>query len=395
MKVAIVHDYLHQFGGGEKVVEKWLQMYPDAVIYTAFFVPDQFKESPYFLSAQEEGRIKTSFLRYFLNNGVRAKNWFKKLFWLYPLAMKTVKVSGYDAVLISSVYCAKNANFKNNSRVVHYCHSPTRFLHGMKTETDHTRLPGYFKILLPFFKFWLKKLDLSAVSRLNEKGTLWLSNSKFIKGIIKKVYKTDSIVVYPPIELDNFLNIDRGSNNESFYYCHGRISSHKRIDLAIHACMKSGKKLKISGLSSNQWEKDYLLKIVKDYESENPSNKDQVTFLGRISDEQYHINLSKCRAFLFPGEEDFGIAPVEVLASGTPVIAYKSGGALEYIRDGENGVFFDKQSTSSLVAAIQRFEEIEGSFDSKTIKETSTQFSERVFQKRIDDIVRGKSIKTV
>lgn len=389
MKIAIVHDYLHQFGGAEKVIEKWLQIFPKADIYTSLHTPETFKNSPEFELAYKEKRIKTSFAQKLIANKKMIR-YFKHFFWLYPLAMSFVKVKDYDLVLISSTYCAKNIKLENNKQVFHYCHSPTRFLHGLVTETDHKSLSRMHKFIIPFFKFWLKRLDLKAVENLNKNNCVWFGNSKFIQKTIKEVYKVDSFLLYPPIELQRFLKIKREDFSEtknSFYLCHGRISFHKRIDLAIKACLQMGRKLKISGGAGSQMEMDQLKNIVKEFEKEHPEKKGLVEFLGRTSDEELSVLMSKCRAFLFPGKEDFGIAPIEVLASGVPIIAYKAGGALEYIKPNKNGIFFEKQEVECLIGKIQEFEKIQ-SWDEQEIKNTTLSFSEERFRKEFLELVK-------
>lgn len=388
MKIAIVHDYLHQYGGAEKVVEKWLQMYPKADIYTALYTPETFKDSKEISEVGRNKRIHTSFAQKLIANKVMIR-FFKHFFWLYPLTMSRLKVKNYDVVLISSTYCGKNIKLENCNKVIHYCHSPTRFLHGLVTETDHKTLSKWQRIIIPFFKFWLKRIDLNAVKYLNKKGCVWIGNSNFIVKTIKDVYDVEAQTIYPPIELKEFLKIERKpKNQDEFYLCHGRISFHKRIDLAIRSCLKMGRKLKISGSSSFPKEMDELKKIVREWEDKNPRDKGLIEFLGRTSFEQYYNLLAECQGFIFPGKEDFGIAPIEVLASGTPLIAYQAGGALEYIKNGENGIFFPEQTTASLVNAIQAFEEMNG-WNGKKIKETSLKFSEEAFRNNIERVVKA------
>ena len=227
----------------------------------------------------------------------------------------------------------------------------------------------------------MRWLDLDAVKKLNTLGTTWLANSEFIKTTIKQVYFTDSTVVYPPIELDKFLSLKRTGGGD-FYLCHGRISFHKRIDLAIVACLELGEKLKISGTAGFQKQMDDLVKLVTDYEKKYPEKKGLIEFLGRTSDEQYFDLVNHCKGFLFPGKEDFGIAPIEILASGVPLIAYQAGGALEYIKDGVNGVFFPEQTVDSLITGIQRFEQIRD-WNTEQIRESSLLFSSTVFRQKI------------
>jgi len=398
-KIAIIHDYFNQFGGAEKVVEVWLEMYPEAEIFTSVFIPENFASSPSISKAWQEKRIKTSFLQGFFTSNNSNRNqkdggeiagnknlkYFKHLFWLFPIAMSFLKVCGFDFVLISSTYCAKNVNLKTNpdTKIVHYCHSPTRFLHGLVTETDHSSLGLAYRILIPFFAWWLKILDLKAVKNLNNLGCIWLANSKFIQQTILNVYKTESIVVFPPIELDRFLKNERKIEvNQPFYLCHGRISFHKRIDLAIKACLQLKKRLLISGTSGLPQEMDLLKKIVEDAEKKDPSLKGLITFLGRTTDQEFADLMQSCLAFLFPGKEDFGIAPIEMLAAGVALIAYKAGGALEYVKDWENGVFFDEQSVESLSNAIIKFEQ-KNQWDVEKIKQSSLSFSRQSHQKSI------------
>lgn len=390
MKIAIVHDYLHQFGGAEKVVEKWLEMYPDADVYTSIYTPDKFTNSEYFEKARVENRIHTSFAQKIISSPKTIK-YFKHFFWLYPISMSFLEVKNYDVVFISSTYCAKNVKLVNNKKVFHYCHSPTRFLHGLVTETDHASLSKAQKLVIPIFKKILKKIDLKAVENLNNNGCIWIGNSKFIQQTIKEVYKVDSLLIYPPIELERFLKVERQPINgdQEFYLSHGRVSFHKRIDLAINTCLKLGKKLKISGNAGSQMEMDQLQNIVKEFEKSNPDKKGMIEFLGRTEHHQIMGLLSQAKGFLFPGKEDFGIAPMEMLAAGLPIIAYKAGGALEYVRDGVNGVFFDEQTIESLSSSIKIFEDNISNFDAQTIKNTSLEFSEQKFRQEIDKLVKN------
>ena len=389
MRVAIVHDYLNQYGGAEKVVEKWLQMYPEAEVFTSVFIAENFKSSEIFRKTQENNQIHTTWLQILFNHRFALK-FFKHLFWLYPIVMSFVTVKNYDLVLISSTYCGKNIKLENCKKIIHYCHSPVRFLHGLVTETDHKSLHNFYRSLIPLFTFWLKWMDLKAVEYLNKKGAIWISNSKFIKDLILQVYKTESTLIYPPTEINKFLKIERNSleqTRQSFYFSHGRISFHKRLDLAILACLEHGRPLKISGSASLKKEMDDLKQLVTDFESKHPDKKGLIEFLGRTTDEQFFELLKQCRAFLFPGREDSGITPIEVFASGTPVIAYQAGGALEYLKNQENGLFFPEQSVESLVQAILKFESIEKQFNSNTIKETSKAFSSEVFEMEIKNII--------
>ncbi|MBC7471926.1 MAG: glycosyltransferase [candidate division SR1 bacterium] len=394
MKTVIVHDFLFQYGGAEKVVEKWLEMYPDAIIYTSFCIPEKFQSSTTFSKAFDENRIITSFAQRIFdiknqNGGSKFIRFQKHFFWLYPLSMRSIKIKNAGLVLISSTDCAKQVRLQNCNKVIHYCHSPTRYLNGLTTDTEHATLSLAYKLLLPLFTWWLKILDHDAVKYLNNQNTIWVANSKYIQKTIKNVYHTRSEVIYPPIELNKFLDNPRLKNKKEFYLCHGRISFHKRLDLAIETCLKLGKKLKISGTSALDKQTEDLKKIVSDYNTTHPESVGLIEFLGRTSDEEVLELMSECKAFLFPGKEDFGIAPIEMLAAGVPIIAYEDGGALEYVQNGINGVFFDEQSIKSMVKAIENFE---ASFieNTQNIRKTTLPFDESKFRNSINDVVAQK-----
>ena len=483
-RVAVVHDFCFQYGGGEKVVEKFLEMYPEADLYTSIFVPSKFRSSRIFTNHFESGKVKTTWLNgiFNWNNGFLLR-YFKHFFWLYPLVMRSVTLQDYDLVLISSTDCGKQIRFNNSPKVLHYCHTPTRYLHSL-VDSENYKIGFVQKFLLSIFVFLLRPMDLRAVEYLNSKKCIWIANSVFVQGLISEIYKTNSVVVYPPIEVEKFLELKRvggsfsidnegilkqvqddavveacntpfegvkpnvsgllgfsrnnegilsfvqddstfldkekntplkGSNevrgsfsvdnegilkqvqddgvaedvsedkindNKPFYLCHGRVSFHKRIDLAIRACLELGVRLKISGTSALPQEMEDLHKIIDEYESKFPAKKGLVELLGRTTEDQILDLISTCKAFIFPGKEDFGIAPVEMLAAGVPLIAYQSGGALEYVQESVNGVFFGTQTAQSITKAIQEFEKKQG-WDEAKIRKSATPFDQKVFVKEI------------
>ena len=389
MQVAIVHDYLHQFGGAEKVVETWLEMHPEAVVYTLVFVPGKFASSAVITRAHREGRIRTTWVQSWLP---RVPKFFKHFFWLYPLVMSGVEVTGYDAVLISSTYCGKNIRLGDNHHVVHYCHSPTRFLHDLVTGTDHRSLSLGYRLVIPLLKPFLRWLDLRAVNHLRERDTVWVANSRYIRGVIREVYGVESSVVYPPIELDKFTGISRHPlvGAESYYLCHGRISFHKRLDLAISACLQTGRRLKISGTSALPAEEVGLRKLVADYEAAHPESRGLVEFLGRTSDTQVEKLVKHARGFIFPGKEDFGIAPLEMIAGGLGIIAYRAGGALEYVQPGVNGIFFPEQNVPSLVEALDEFETL--TLNVPTLRATTRNFGTAEFVQKFLTLINKNDV---
>lgn len=380
MKIAIVHDYLYQFGGAEKCVEKWLEMYPNADVYTSFVVPQKFVNSKVITQAYKNKQIKTTILQKLFEIPFFLK-FQKHLFFIYPLVFSFWKVKNYDKVILSSTFCAKNIQFENCSKILFYCYTPTRFLHNLLTEEDHQNINWFFRKTMKIFTFFLKKLDLRAVNNLNRLGAKWISISEFVQKNILEIYKTDSEVIYPPVEIDNFLAIKREKTEtleQNPYLYFGRISFHKRLDLVILACLELGRKLKIAGGASLYSEFKALQKIVTDFELKNPEKKSLIEFLGRVSDEQRDQLLQTSRAFLFPTKEDFGIVSIEAFAAGMPIVAYQDGGALEYVKPNQNGIFFEKQTVESLKQGILEFE-AQKDWNTEIIKSTSRDFSAQKF----------------
>jgi len=379
MKVAISHDYLFQFGGAEKCVENWLKIYPEADIYTSFSLPHKFDSSELISKAFKENRVKNSFANWLFKIPWMVK-FQKHLFWLYPFSMSFFKLKNYDLVIVSATYCGKNIRIENAKKILFYCYTPTRFLWNLVTEVDQKNINPIFRFLIPIFLWPLRLNDKHAINNLKNQGAVFIAISGYIQSLIKNIYKQNSIVVYPPVGTEEFLKLERKEEiKDPFYVYFGRISFHKRLDLVIESCLSLRRKLKIIGESSFLPEKTKLHKIVADYEAKFPETKGLVQFLGRLPDTQRDQVLQQAKAMIFTPKEDFGIAPVEALAIGCPVIAYKSGGALEYVIDKVNGLFFEEQTVESLNQAILDFEQLPA-LDVNQIKNSSRKFSNESFQ---------------
>jgi glycosyltransferase involved in cell wall biosynthesis len=391
-KVAVIHDFCFQYGGAEKVVEKFLEMYPESDLYTSIFVPSKFESSETLTRHFTSNKIKTTWLNAMFkwNNGFLLK-YFKHFFWLYPIVMRFVVLRDYDLVLISSTDCGKQIRFNNLPKILHYCHTPTRYLHNL-IDSESYKISFAQRILLPIFVFFLRPLDMMAVKYLNSKNCIWIANSIFVQGLIKDIYATNSVVIYPPIEVSKFLALERvnysvkDNKDADFYLCHGRISFHKRIDLAIRASMELDRKLLISGTSALPQEMKNLQSIIDEFEFNHPTKKGLIKFLGRTTDEQINELISTCKALIFPGKEDFGIAPVEILSAGVPLIAYKAGGAMEYVKEGINGIYFMEQTVESLKQGILDFENITN-WNENEIRESAKKFDEKVFIEKIESLL--------
>jgi len=326
MKIAFVHEYLNQFGGAERMLQALCSIFPNAPIYTLMY--DRSATGGIF----DGKEIRTSFLQTF----PFARKHHHVFPLLMPLGIEQFDFSEFDVVLSISASFAKGIITKPSTRHICLCLTPTRFLWDNSQKfIDGFGYPSFIKKLIPPFLTYLRIWDREAAYRVDE---FW-AISKFVQERIRKYYNADSRIVYPPVNISKFnLSEERGD----YYLMVGRLVSYKRFDLAISVFNKLGYKLKIAGVGP---EMKRLKKIA--------GNK--IEFLGLISDEELASYYAKCQALIFPQEEDFGIVPLEAMASGRPVIAFRGGGASETIIDGKTGVFFDEQNEGSLLETIKNF----------------------------------------
>lgn len=363
MKVAIVHDWLVNYGGAERVVEQMLKMYPDADIYTLVY--DQKKMGKIF----PKEKVHTSFVQKI----PMATKLYTKFLSLMPKAFEKFDLTDYDLVIASSSSCAKGVITSPNTAYIAYIHSPMRYAWDLYY--DYLKNSGFLtrtfmKLQMPKIRIW----DFISSQRIN---TL-VANSSYIKKRIKKFWNRDAKVVFPPVDVDRL-----SANNlppEDFYVVFSRFVNYKRVDLAISACGELGKKLVVIGSGSQEAELKALAAKYK--------NAD-IKFTGRISDEEVKVYLQKCRAMIFSAEEDFGIIPVECQACGRPVIAFGKGGALETVAENKTGIFFKEQTAESVKEAILKFEDLEkaGKFDSATIVNHAQNFSSQRFRNELQAVI--------
>jgi glycosyltransferase involved in cell wall biosynthesis len=364
MKVAIVHDWLVNYGGAERVVEEMLKLYPEADIYTLVY--DEKKMGKIF----PKEKVHTSFVQK-LPMSTRL---YTKLLTLMPKAFESFDFSGYDLVLCSSSSCAKGVITAPDVPHICYIHTPMRYAWDQFFEYRKRsgRLTKFFmNRWMPSIRLW----DFVSSQRIDS----LISNSKYISRRIQKYWRLPSSVIYPPVDTERLSPNNKPT--EDFYVVFSRFVPYKRIDLAIKACGKLGKKLVVIGGGSQEAE---LKALAKEAFSSHP---DDVKFTGRISDAEVQDYLQRCKAMIFSAEEDFGIIPVEVQACGRPVIAFGKGGALETVKDGVTGVFFDKQETESVCTAIKNFEELysKGTFVSEKIVEHAKSFSAERFRNELKE----------
>jgi Glycosyltransferase len=332
MRIAIVHDYLAQGGGAERVVEAMHAVWPEAPIFTSVYDPEAT------FSSFQTMDIRTSFLQRF--PFARNSRFHKVALPLYPLAFEHFDFSEYDVVLSSSSGFAKGVITGPETCHISYCHTPARFAWRYH---EYVTRGGYGKQVrktLPFIVHFLRAWDYACAQN---RVDYFLANSRNIARRIRKHYGRGSDILYPPVDVHRFLVAEKPSAD--FLLVVSRLLSYKRVDLAVAACTRLNLPLKVVGTGPD---------LARLKSMAGPS----VEFLGRLPDSEVTRLMSNCRAFLFPGEEDFGIAPVEAMASGRPVIALRAGGALETVIEGETGLFFDEPEVDSLVETLRRLEDL-------------------------------------
>ncbi|MDO8571858.1 MAG: glycosyltransferase, partial [bacterium] len=326
MKIAIVHDHLIQDGGAERVLKVLHELYPKAPIYTLVF--DKKKLGHVF----PPHSVRTSFLQH-IPLITKKYQWFLPLM---PLATEAYDLSEYDIILSSNSAFSKGVIPKQKTLHICYCHTPTRYLwsdtHAYIQELKKSQI---IKSILPFFLTNIRLWDRMAADRVD----LFVANSKTVQERIKKYYRRESDVIYPPVETEKFRI---AANIGDYYLAGGRLVSYKRFDIVIDAFNRLSLPLKIFGAGPE------YVKLKK-------SAKKNIEFLGAVSDKEKTSLYSHCIAYIHPQEEDFGITAIEAMASGRPVIAFAAGGALETVREGITGEFLIDQDWPALVDVILRF----------------------------------------
>ena len=360
LKVAIVHDWLVNYGGAERVVETFLEIFPQADIYTLVYDEKKMEKS------FPKEKVHTTFIQKI----PKATKLYTKLLPLMPLAFEELNLTKYDLVVSSSSCCAKGIITSPNTLHLSYIHSPMRYIWDLYYEYKE-KSNFLVKIFMMAFSKKLRIWDITSSRRID----VLIANSNYIKKRIKKCWGLDAEVINPPVETEKYFPNNKEA--EDFYVVFSRFVAYKRIDLAIEACKELGKKLVVIGDGE---EREKLKKLA--------DNDKNIIFTGRISDEEVRDYLQRCKAMIFSAEEDFGIIPVEVQACGRPVIAYGKGGALETVVSGKTGVFFYEQNKESVVKAIEEFEEMK--FDTVDILENSKKFSKEIFKEKILKIVEEK-----
>lgn len=358
MRVAIVHYWLVNVRGGEKVLEALCELYPDADIYTHVYDPSKFKNS---VIGQHQ------IFQSFISKLPAAKRWYQNYLPLMPLALEQFDLSDYDLVISSESGPAKGVIPAPGRPHICYCHSPMRYAWDMYH--NYKKRCGWFKRLLmvPLLHYIRRWDQLSSMS-----VSYFVANSHFVAGRIQSFYHRSAHVIHPPVDFDEFQPTNRPP--EEFYLLLGQLVSYKKADLAVRAFNASGRYLKVVG------EGEQLQELRRMAQS-------NIEVLGRLSFEEIKILLANCKALIFPGVEDFGIVPLEAMSSGRPVIAYREGGAVETVKENISGLFFDQQTAHDLNQAIERFEQSYEQFDSYSIRRYAAQFSKDRFKQQFSDYI--------
>ncbi|OUR98886.1 hypothetical protein A9Q84_05590 [Halobacteriovorax marinus] len=359
MKVILMHDWLTGFRGGERVLEVFCEMFPDAPLYTLLYKKGS--TTPLI----ENRKIVTSFLNYI--PGIHKH--YRKFLPLFPLAASMMKVVEEADLVISSSHCViKGVKKPHGAKHISYIHSPMRYLYDQYDVYFGPQAPFYQRLGARIFKNYLVNWDLKS----NANVDVPIANAKFVQQRIKKYYHIDSDVIHPFVDLKDFREFQKNPiEKEDYYIMVTAFAPNKRVDLAIRAFNKMGKKLKIIG--SGQQEQE-----LREMAGEG------IELLGNLSREEVVKYFAKAQALIFPGTEDFGITPLESLASGTPVIAFKIGGVLETLTD-KVSVLFEEQTEESLIAAVKEFEL--KSFQSSDLFSRAEEFSRENFKKNIQELI--------
>lgn len=357
MKVAIVHDFLREFGGAERVLRVLTEMYPTAPIYTAFKVNGSVCEQKFL-----DRKIVESKLSFLL------KKWslYSPLRLLIPWVWRSMDLSGYDLVISScSSYIARGFRVSDKTRVMAYCHTPPRFLYGYETSVD-------------WKKYWIVRLYALIVNHFlriydlwsSEMVDLWLVNSNNVAERVRKFYKRESVVVYPPVEVKKIMKAARNTKKEDYFLIVSRLVGAKGLVEAAEAAKKLGFKLKIVGEAVG------FSGVKKELEELGAE------LLGRVEDDELLKLYAKAKGFIaLAKDEDFGMTVVEAMAAGTPVIAFNGGGFRESVVEGVSGVLIDGVAEESIQKGMSKFKKVKWKTD--LIQKQAEKFSREQFEKKI------------
>jgi glycosyltransferase involved in cell wall biosynthesis len=358
MRVALVHDYLNQMGGAERVLLALHELYPQAPIYTSIYDPHRVDQ-----------RFRTMDIRTtFMQRIPLVRRHHQPFLPLYPFAFERMDLREYDLVVSDSSAFAKGIVTRPETLHVCYCHTPMRWAWNYQDYIERERLGRTARIVLSLYVTWLRSWDVATAARVDD----FIANSPSVAARIAKYYRRECVQIPPPVDTSRYYLSDE---LDDAFLIVSRLVPYKRIDLAVQAFTTLGLPLHIIGSGRDQGR-------LRRMAGKN------VTFLGGLSDDQVRHHLARCRALIFPGEEDFGLAPVEAQASGRPVIAYGAGGALASVLEGSTGMFFREQTPEALAEAVRAFRD--DRFDPMVIRRHAERFDTQVFVQTFSDYLEAR-----
>ena len=354
-RIALAASWLNQYGGAERVLEVTHDLFPSAPVFTSTYWQQAMPAS------YRTWDIRTTFLsRIPLANQ-------RFLLPLYPAAFESLDLTGYDTLVSITSAFAHGIKMPPGARHICYCLTPARFLWSYVDYVERERIGRLPRLILPLMISGLREWDRRAADRV----THFVAISEIVRERIKKYYQRESVIIHPPVDVERF-TVSR--ERDDYFLILSRLVPYKRIDLAVQACGELGVPLVVAGDGRDRARLEAMA-------------KSNVRFVGRVSDTAARDLLARCRAFLFPGEEDFGITPLEASACGKPVIAFGGGGALETIIPGVTGELFREPTVASLTEVMRAFDDRR--YDAPTMRQHAEKFSTQVFKTKLLELVNS------
>jgi glycosyltransferase involved in cell wall biosynthesis len=357
MKVALVHDWMNQIGGAEDVLEVLVELFPEAPIFTSLYAADKMP------GHWQQWEIHTSFIDRLPLSHRRQQIYFP----LYPMAFEQFDLNDFDLVLSNKSGFCHGVISDEETRHICYCLTPTRYVWRYHQYAEQENISRLVRLLLQPFLIGLRKWDHLAADRVDH----FIAISNTVRRRIAKVYQRDSTIIHPPVDTGRF---EPATKIEDYYLIVGRLVPYRRIDLLIEAFNIIQRPLVIAGAGRDRQRLEQMA-------------KSNITFLGYVDDDTLPDLMARCRAFLFPGEEDFGIAPIQAMAAGRPVIAYEAGGAVETVTM-DTGRLFAEQSVTAIINAVEEFDP--SSVDVSRLREHALMFDTKVFKRKLMDFIEMK-----
>ena len=361
MLSALIHDWLNQIGGAEDVLEALVEMYPGAPVYTSIYAPDIMPP------AYRQWDIRVTWMNHL--PGIHRQH--QVYLPLYPLAFQGLNLAGYDVVLSNKSGFCHGVRVPPGAVHICYCLTPTRYVWNLRDYAEREQLPALVNTILPPMIALLRQWDYAAAQRVHH----FIAISTEVQARIKRFYGRESVVIAPPVKTSYF---PPAAKPDDYFLILSRLVPYKRIDLAIKTFNALGLPLVIAGDGRDRARLQAMA-------------KPNITFLGRVDDAQRAELMARCRAFIFPGLEDFGITPVQAQAAGRPVIAFAGGGALDMVQEGVTGLFFREPTAPSLMDAVHRFDN--SLFNTATIREFALKFDTQVFKHKLGAFIHDKVIR--